>query len=614
VTETTALQDLILGYCRQVGGLVEPPAYGVHEVLLPDEVAARWGVEPIQRFVFTPEAGAAAGGLPGNESVTLINYSHPLLEMIVEELRRQSANGLFFVNDVRLDKPDLYAAVEKSLALPNAKLFPIPGASKQTHLYHLVRFNFKASLISDEKRELILPVWMNLQGGYAVNGAEIERLAILDAENQFDHLAPASAVFMHGEQAALSPEVFGALLERARQAAQVELAPALQGLQNRLQHFFELDCARLDEYYNDLIKDADKRLRNAEDERQPVLKAKLTAIQSERQAKLADVEQKYRLRVELELVNLALIAQPKLDLMVQIKKRTVAVQRRAVWDPLRHIVEPLICDVCGQPGDELYLCEESHLVHASCLAPQCVECKRTYCQRCTDKVQICVVCDRPVCNHSLVKCPECQRVTCHDHMNECHAAEGAPRRLQAESAPPVAKVSTVASPAKAESTPLQKPTHKKETSKAKLSASRIKSVVPPAAFGSYLEIYADPAQGTITAYVMAKKREIAMRTWEMTDEGISSHCVCEKGWQCKHNGIVYRPAPDSQLEAQIMSFVSELRTEYRIGVTKVHYYQIRQGQAFDERKLRLPVQWREATRLAKARQGFDQLIARNTRR
>jgi hypothetical protein len=313
-------------------------------------------------------------------------------------------------------------------------------------------------------------------------------------------------------------------------------------------------------------------------------------------------------------VNLALIAQPKLDLTVEIKKRTVTVQRRAVWDPLRHIVEPLICDVCGQPGDGLYLCEESHLAHASCLAPQCVECKRTYCQQCADKVQICVVCDRPVCNHSLVKCPECQRVTCHDHLNECHAAEGAPRRLQAESEPPAAKASAAASSAKAEFAPGQKPPHKREASKAKPSAGRIKSAVPRAASGSYLEVYADPAQGVITAYVMARKRELAMRRWEMTDEGISSHCHCEKGWQCKHSGIVYRPAPDSQLEAQVMSFVTALRTEYGIGATKVHFYQICQGQVFDERKLRLPVQWREATRLAKARQGFDQLAARNSRR
>jgi len=41
MNQDTSLQDLVLGYCQQVGALVEPPAFGVHEVLLPDEVARR---------------------------------------------------------------------------------------------------------------------------------------------------------------------------------------------------------------------------------------------------------------------------------------------------------------------------------------------------------------------------------------------------------------------------------------------------------------------------------------------------------------------------------------------------------------------------------------------
>jgi hypothetical protein len=143
---------MILGYCRQVGGLVEPPAYGMHEILLPDEVAARWGVEPIQRFMFTSEgeAEAAAGAAIKDGAVTFISYSHPLVETVVEELRRKTANGLFFVNNVRLEKPGLYTVIEKALSLPNAKLFAVHGVVERQQLYHLVRFNFKASLVSDE--------------------------------------------------------------------------------------------------------------------------------------------------------------------------------------------------------------------------------------------------------------------------------------------------------------------------------------------------------------------------------------------------------------------------------------------------------------------------------
>jgi hypothetical protein len=54
------LDELVLGYCRQVGGLVEPPAYNIFEVLLPDDISTRWGIDPHQRFTFSPLLGIDA--------------------------------------------------------------------------------------------------------------------------------------------------------------------------------------------------------------------------------------------------------------------------------------------------------------------------------------------------------------------------------------------------------------------------------------------------------------------------------------------------------------------------------------------------------------------------
>ena len=377
-----------------------------------------------QRFIFSSEAETGS---------TFLHYGHPLVETIVNELRLQTANGRFFINNVRLAKPRLYAAIEKAISISNAKLFPVPGAVEQPRLHQYARFNFKVSLISDEKRELILPIWMDVQGGYAVKGAEIERQAILDVENQSQNLPPAAAFW--NNEPPLSPKVLAALLERARKSVADELGDTLVNRQKRLQRFLELDRARLNEYYADLLKDADRRLQKVEDERRPALEAKRAAIAAERQSKLEDVEQKYHLRIQLELLNVAIIAQPKLDLTVEIRKRDVTVKRVATWDPLLHVVEPLACDVCGQPGKSLSLCENGHLAHSDCLAPQCVECKRTYCQKCADQVQTCVVCDRPVCVHSLSRCTTCQRVTCNEHLDECHAENGEPRRATSQEKP-----------------------------------------------------------------------------------------------------------------------------------------------------------------------------------
>jgi hypothetical protein len=120
MSQNISLEDLILGYCRQVSGLVEPPAYGAYEVLLPDEVAARWGIESHLRFGFAPET----------ENATYIHFGHNLVETIVDELRAKTANGCLFVNNVHLEKPKLYQVVEKAISLPNAKMFPCPWRSR----------------------------------------------------------------------------------------------------------------------------------------------------------------------------------------------------------------------------------------------------------------------------------------------------------------------------------------------------------------------------------------------------------------------------------------------------------------------------------------------------
>jgi len=599
--DSTSLEGLVLGYFRQVGALVEPPAYGAYEVLLPDEAAARWGISAHQKIVFDAAYQ--------QEGVTFLHYGHALIETIAEELRGQSANGQFFINNVRPEKPGFASEIEKAFSLPNAKIFFLPAEKEKIRHHHYVRFNFKVSLVADEKRELVLPVWMDLQNGYPVHGAEIERLGILDEENQFLHI-PSAPTFWNSEPA-LSPQTLSGLLERARQAVPHELGETLANLQKRLARFLELDQARLNDYYSDLLKDAQRRLQKADEERRSALETKIEVIHTERQSKLLDVEQKYHLRIQLELVNLAIIAIPKLDLRVEIRKRTSTIKRTVTWNPLLHTIEPLPCDVCNRGGMTLQLCENGHLAHAECLAPQCVECKRTYCQTCAQEVTECVVCGRPICIHSLTRCKECQRVTCAEHGGECHALNGEPRKIlevekiveEAESnaGKKDASAKTVSAPQG-----VAKKLARKEIQKAKPISHKIAAPSKPLA--DYVEVYSDPAEGTITAYMMRRHSELAVRWWAMTDEGISVNCQCEKMWNCKSHGMVFRPSDD--IDRQINLLLTRFREEYHLPDKKTRYFHIRVGKPFEEKKLKIPSSWRDEEILEKARNGFDELSKR----
>ncbi len=300
--------------------------------------------------------------------------------------------------------------------------------------------------ITDEKREQLVSVVMDVQAGFAVPElAQIERLARLEDKPSPDSHLPASVRWLPGHAPQSSPVLHG-LLERATDAALRELATPLEAMCRRAARYLELDRARLNEYYDDIARDLKRRIDRAGDalqdqsQRRTALEDKLAATRAEREDKLADVEAKYRPRVDLELINLQFIHQPKVLLPVQIGTRSATVERTVVWDPLLHRVEPLACDVCGRAATRLMLCNGGHLVHEECLLPeQCIDCKRAYCRLCAGQMSRCVVCERPVCVPSLNRCDECGRATCREHVGLCHAAAGLPAHPAPTPAPELPK-------------------------------------------------------------------------------------------------------------------------------------------------------------------------------
>ena len=568
------LADFVLNVFRQAGGIVEPPAYGVYEALLPEKVARRWNMSAYQRLAFTDEPPA---DVPGTEDVTIVGYGHPLVETLMDATRADPACVMVHVNDLRLDKRNLLALAHQTLALPNARLTKAPRKSETASLCHYVRFNFKAALITDEKRERLVSAVMDAQSGFAVPElAHIEQLAQLEEESAFGHLLTAPVRWLPGNQT-LSRPVLEGLLERATRAAMDELAAPLETLRRRATRYLELDRARLTGYYDDIARDLQRRIERASDDgRRTSLENKLTAAQAEREAKLADVEAKYRLRVELELVNLQVITQPKILLPVRIANRTATVERTVVWDPLLHRIEPLACDVCGRPATHLTLCTGGHLAHEECLLPeQCVDCKRIYCRLCADQMSRCVVCDRPVCVHSLNRCQTCGRGTCREHVGLCHADDGQPVQWPPpeppEAAPPPPPVEKVEE--QPPSPPPPPPDKEKKRKPPARAARRARSPVkkPPRTPAPYrIEVYIEPDVPAVNAFVLTKgQKQIAVRSWELTRDGIVITCRCEKGWRCPVDGTLLEPADGAGIEAQIEDQIEALRQEYGISARRV---------------------------------------------
>ncbi len=611
------LGKFVLGYLEEAGSVVMPPEFDSYEVLMPDEVAHKLALDPYAHLTFatSPPTGPTADAMR-------LSVNHPLVERIAQTMVDQPANAHSYIRGVRTDKRGLAALARTHFSLPNARIDALPTGQEEAMQHQYLLCNFKVTLVSEEKQEELVAVVMDLQAGHAVDDETIlERLAIIDPEPVYQGL-PIAPPRWQGTGEALAPATLQALLPRAEAALRQKLAAQVATLATRMERHLSLDLARIGDYYDEMRTDLQRRqerLSEDDSERRQGFDEKLAMLAAERDAKLADARSRYALRVEMQLLNVLLVTQAKVVLPMSISNRTATITRTIVWDPLTHRLEPLVCDVCGKPGEGLHLCTGGHLVHEGCLAPQCIDCKREFCQHCARQISECVVCHRPVCRPSLIKCATCGRGTCHEHQQLCHAADGQPETLPDPStATAKERPEPVAPVTKATASTGPKPTPKSTKTAAApsvkgtaLKGTKATAVPPPTrepvVKGARIDIQIEENKPIIVAFVMrSTNRVLATRSFELTDEGIVVHCNCEKS-PCPAHGYVYRPAAAEAITEQIERKLRELQQEYLVPAKKIKYYYQRLGEVREEKRFALPALWRNATRLAEALQGFDKL-------
>lgn len=401
-----------------------------------------------------------------------------------------------------------------------------------------------------------------------------------------------------------------ALLERAKTAVLQEMQSSLSTLQSRVDRFRQLDEARLVDYYDGLEKDMQNRLRTASVERRSGLEDKLKAVQTERRHKLADLAERYQVRINLTLLNLLVIQQPKIIQPIQIANRSTQVNTYAVWDPLLHQLEPLYCHVCGRSGQRLYLCHNGHLAHENCLAPACIDCKRLFCHECAHEVGQCAVCHNPLCRHSRLICSDCGRHTCQAHQEMCHGNNGAPVDLT-KPTPPVKEPAPAPKRASSSATN-RKGRPKKTPPKSKRQPkTRRKPLISSKAGPKPLRMEVVLHHDSVAAYLLGKRdREIAVRIWELAPDegGILRNCHCEQGESCPATGMILRPFTND-IEAQMKDELAAFATEYQLPLSKVRYNRLSllSGEPYSVPRFQLVGLWKNEAALTAARDKFTQL-------
>ena len=246
--------------------------------------------------------------------------------------------------------------------------------------------DFRASAVSDDKRDFVLRLGLNLATGAMPDAilAAIAPACDVPASDrtpldggEADPALPADAELPVAWD---RQRVLGLVARALPPRLEAALGPFVKGLRRRLSR----DQDRLHAYHNDLHRAATRRtLALAEgDPRRQREEQRAEAIGREYRAKLDDLARQYATKVTVEWVQTLELAMPVHRFAVQVRRRKADRAIQLDWNPLARKLEPPACEFTASTERPRLVCDDAlHLVVPAALGP-CSACGRVFCRAC----------------------------------------------------------------------------------------------------------------------------------------------------------------------------------------------------------------------------------------
>jgi hypothetical protein len=358
------MQDFVAELLRHEDALVEPIEPDGLEVLAPPDVQRALGVAELARLGFGTSLppGAIRVGLEGD---WLERFGHIL------GARGRWARRVLSADARAPGDPDRTLGHE--LVLDNATYRLLDVSPAWTR--YLV-MDFRASAVSDDKRDFITRLGVNLATG-ALPDAVIMALGPyldrLDTDPDIPSEAELPPLWDHDRVVDLVGQALPPRLDAA-------LDPFVRGLRRRLSR----DQDRLHRYHNDLHHEAMRRavVLPEGDPRRQREEQRAEAISREYHAKLDDLARQYATRITVEWVQTQEVVMPVHRFSVQIRRRKADRTIALDWNPLARRLESPVCEATRGVERPRLVCDDAlHLVVPEALAP-CANCGRAFCRAC----------------------------------------------------------------------------------------------------------------------------------------------------------------------------------------------------------------------------------------
>lgn len=268
----------------------------------------------------------------GTEAAPLL-YGSPLLDRLVGLAIREVPVAYGQIEIPYLKKAGFEKLLGRDLAFAGVQVRWSSRAEARA-TYMILFCHYVA--LSDERKEGLVTLGLHEASGAVIPGLAGQWEA---GRPRFFPAGQAPSHFPLHLEAALTGALKG-----ARTAVAAELKGFLAGMRRRLGR----DVKNTREYYQALRQEMEMRLSHSnltESQRQERL-AKIAELPEELARKIADLEQKYQVRVTVSAGAALRLLVDVVHLLLELKFHRLTRSLRVVWNPLTRSLDPLVCENC----------------------------------------------------------------------------------------------------------------------------------------------------------------------------------------------------------------------------------------------------------------------------
>ncbi len=339
---------------ERAGGAIDGGEPGRLDALLPAELQAVAGGRPLVRLALVQA--------DGGEATLPAMLGSPFVDALI---KLATAGGTVTSGHLpagRLKRKGLREEAEQTLKFSNCRT-RYRDDEAEVRLATIAQFEFKVAFLSEERRERLYVVPVNLVSGQAEPelAARMPGLRIAaEAEGGFPE---APIVTMEVAYAA------------ARRAARRLILDEATRQQVRVGRRFAVEAARIGEYYDQAILGLERRLdreqaRSAAPAAAPaapsVTAGKVEASRLERERKLRELGETYRIRARAQLASVRLLWQPRVYFDVLLDRGSVTRSLTLAYDGLLERLELPACESCRRPTPRLRASSTARLQCPAC--------------------------------------------------------------------------------------------------------------------------------------------------------------------------------------------------------------------------------------------------------